>query len=1041
MSVLLEQLTHHDLVLLSGPAGVGKSRLAIESMDSFVKSNPEFTSFYIFPKSGEITEDLVTFLQTGKSYILLIDDANRQLNNLIKVLEKFVESEVRLKVIMTVRDYAKDEVIVQCGSMKPNGFILAKLGDETIKEIISHEPFWINDWEITNRIVQISDGNPRLAIMAAEIMKLDPNENLLGDVTRVYDAYFDNILIDKEILSKKYTRQVLSIISFLYTIDTSLPEEQDIITSFGLNVDEFIECAQELEELEITEIYDSTVVRISEQIIATYFFYDCFFRNPILDFNKLLAHCYERNTYRLKDSVIPSINAFGEDNVIAKMYTEWQSFWNVIKGNDEKALSFMRVFSKYFPDLFFTWISTYKNNTQLGDENAFSFENLAKPHNNQPNDEILNLLETFYAAPLDQFKSAIYLSFEYAAGNAGTLAILVDKLKANLHVSKTEILNGLPKISFVYNFLIKEAKSERKFRYALYLIMDHVILRISWRNELYDKIGDRYKLKEVLKRFRSQLLNHYLKDYDSHRPFVRLLLLNYVREKQHLKYPEIEQDINDILAIIEKCMHHENFVECYFVNKYVDLVEKKGSTSPIELSSLREKFKSPTYELYSVLSMKYRPTDETVSWEEFRMHKTKVISEEISVKSLEDFKNIYNKLVEIFDFKPFSSSAGDGVAILIRSLLSTNFELGMECLEFYIQNGNIAFLSGTIIIWPILMQGKESTDRFYVLINKYEFTNKNEWINCLFLYLPEDQIDDRKIDQLTAFYNLHSGAIDIYGDNYNKYEAYRSGTKGRIMQALYDNRRNNNSFIYKLKHNFFQESPELLASNFELCQEIYFQQEEMPENFDYDGRELMLLVERDNLFFDRYIDWLINSTKKEYISNNKMLSKVWGFSNASEMAYRSLLKIVEIPRFSSTEHLACIFFNSIQAEHHEKAFGVLEKIVLNFPEDINVLNMVIDTARNSFKQFYMRLIQQIITQNDDLGLFMKLQFHNNHFSSTGHEIWSDYKSRELREIKSGILSMPNHYKYFKHKNYLDERISAEDRQTNQEKKYIFRGFW
>ncbi|MEN5085901.1 ATP-binding protein [Sphingobacterium faecium] len=1040
LSVLVEQLNNNDLILVNGPAGIGKSRLVIEAIDIFLKQSDEFTSFYIFPKSGEITEDLATFLRPGKSYILFIDDANRQLNSLIKVLEKFVESEVRLKIIMTVRDYAKEEVIMQCGSLKPNGFILSKLSDETIKQIISHEPFLINNWEITNRIIQISDGNPRLAIMAAEIMKLDPNENVLGDVTRIYDAYFDNILIDKEILNKKLTRQVLGIISFLYTIDMSIPDEQDIITSFGLNVDDFIECVQELEELEITEIYDRTVVRISEQIIATYFFYDCFFRNPVLDFNCLLAHCYERNIYRLKDSVIPSINAFGEDNVITKMYADWQSFWNVIKTNNEKALSFMRVFSKYFPDLFFTWISTYRKGTQLCDENAFSFESLDKPHNNQHNDEILNLLETFYGGPLDQFKSAIFLSFDYARKNPETLAILIDKMKSNLNVNKTEILKGLPKISFVYNFLIEEAKTEIKFKYALYLIMDYVILRISWRNELYDKIDDRYTLKDILKRFRSQLLNNYLNDYESQTAFVRILLLNYVREEQHLKYPEIEHDFKDILAIIETRMDQENFVECYIVNKFADLVEKKITNSPIELTSLRQRFNNPTYELYSVLSMKYKPTDEKVSWEEFRTHKSKVISEEISVKSLEDFKNIYNKLVEIFDFKSFFSNTADGVAILIRSILSTNFELGMNCLEFYIQNGNIAFLSGSSIVWPILMQGKESTDRFFLLINQYDFPNKNEWINTLFLYLPEDQIDERKIHQLIAFYKLCSGSIDIYGHSYNKYEAYRTGTKALVMQALYNNAKNN-SFIYKLQRNFFQESPELLSTNFELCQEIYLQQDKMLGNFDYDGRELMLLIERDNLFFYRYIDWLINSIRKSNISDHKILSKVWIFSNASEMVYRSLLKILEIPQFSSTYHIGCIFFNSIHEEYHEKAFGVLEKIVMNFPEDPKVLNMVIDTARNSFKQFYMRLIQQIITQNDDLNLFMKLQFHNNHFSSTGHEIWSDYKSKELREIKNAILTMTNHYKYFQHKNYLDERIAAEDRQTNQEKKYIFRGFW
>ncbi|MFP3637237.1 hypothetical protein, partial [Bacillus sp. SIMBA_033] len=82
--------------------------------------------------------------------------------------------------------------------------------------------------------------------------------------------------------------------------------------------------------------------------------------------------------------------------------------------------------------------------------------------------------------------------FEYAGKKPETLAILIDKLKARLYVNKTEILNGLPKISFVFDFLIGEAKTDIKYKYALYLIMDHVIFQISWRNELYEKIDDRY---------------------------------------------------------------------------------------------------------------------------------------------------------------------------------------------------------------------------------------------------------------------------------------------------------------------------------------------------------------------------------------------------------------------------------------------------------------------------------------------------------------------------------------------------------------------
>ena len=140
-------------------------------------------------------------------------------------------------------------------------------------------------------------------------------------------------------------------------------------------------------------------------------------------------------------------------------------------------------------------------------------------------------------------------------------------------------------------------------------------------------------------------------------------------------------------------------------------------------------------------------------------------------------------------------------------------------------------------------------------------------------------------------------------------------------------------------------------------------------------------------------------------------------------------------------NLACIFFYSIREEHHESAYRVLQKIVRDYPSDEAILNMVIDTARNSFRQFYMLLIQQIITQNDDIVLFRQLQFHNNSFTTSAGEIWSENKSRELNEIKTAILTMPIHYKYFEHKSYLDERIAREDRDTRHEKKLIFRGFW
>ena len=1041
LSALAEQLNNHDVIIVNGQSGVGKSRLVMEAMELFIESNKEYIPYYIFPKSSEISDDLSTFLKPDASYILLIDDANRQLDNLVKILEKIIESEVTLKVIITVRDYAKDEVITKCGNVETIGFILRKLSNESIKNIISLEPFLITDWDVKNRIVQISDGNPRLAIMAARIMSADPDVNLLSDVTRIYDAYFENILSDNEIFRKKITRQVLGIISFFYSIDTSIAQERKIIKSFGLDVDEFIECAEQLEELEITEIFDGSVVRISEQVIATYFFYDCFFRKPALDFRFLLENCYDKNIYRLKEATLSSINTFGEENIIVKKYPDWMFFWDVIKCNEEIAMSFMKVLGRYFPHLFFTWISSFANPNEINDEVAYTYESLVKPTHNNQNNEILNLLEIFYNAPKEQFQTAVYLSFEYAGSNPETLAILIDKLKTNLYVTKSETSKQLENIKFVHQLLSEKEKSAVKFRKALFLIMDHVILRVSWNSKMLDQIDNKYDFREFLKTFRADLLKAYLDDYEKQMLFVMSLLLNYVWEKRELKCSEIEGDFGTISVIIEKFMDSGRFVECYFVNKYIHIVRQKTNSFEVQLKTFEKKFKSPTYELYKVLSMQYRFSNEGSTWKDFDQQKNEIILKKVIIKSFDDFKNIHNQLVEITNFTDFRSNVLDGVNKLLINILSQNVELGLKCLEYYLQNGNVVFLGGSPIIMSVFSKGRFVSEQFYQIIKKYDFIYQSEWIHTFLLYQPEELIDDQRIEQLTEFYNTSQEPLEIYAEHYNNYEAYRPGTKVRFLNALYQNKKNNKAFDYKLEQNFFLKSEELLRSNFELCQDMYFQQEKRAGSFDRDGKELILFVKRDRLFLERYINWLIKTERNAYINANKVLSGIWEITDAETMVYHSLLKIASVPAFASTEHLSCIFFSSIREEHHKIAFEVLKKIIRDFPDNKDVLNMVIDTCRNSFKQFHMLLIQEIIIQNDDIRLFMKLKFHNNHFSSSGGEIWSEYKSKELKNIKEAILSMRSHYRYFKHKNYLDERIDQEDRHTAHDKKYMFRGFW
>ena len=93
------------MLLLSGAPGVGKKqKIGIKAINEFIEKNSTYTSFAIAKKDVDIFEDLKIQLSVDKDYILLIDDANRQLSNLTQILGVFKEERKgSIKIIITVR--------------------------------------------------------------------------------------------------------------------------------------------------------------------------------------------------------------------------------------------------------------------------------------------------------------------------------------------------------------------------------------------------------------------------------------------------------------------------------------------------------------------------------------------------------------------------------------------------------------------------------------------------------------------------------------------------------------------------------------------------------------------------------------------------------------------------------------------------------------------------------------------------------------------------------------------------------------------------
>ena len=170
---VLQGLEESDLAIISGRAGVGKSRLALECCRRFKELHQEFKVRCIFNRGLDLFEDLrVHFLEPG-SFLILVDDANRvtRFDYIIHLLQDQRGEDQRVKVIATVRNYAVEKIRNEAKSC--GGFVeveLQPLEEKQIKELVEGE-YGIKNQFFLNRIAEIAKGNPRLAIMAAEVTR------------------------------------------------------------------------------------------------------------------------------------------------------------------------------------------------------------------------------------------------------------------------------------------------------------------------------------------------------------------------------------------------------------------------------------------------------------------------------------------------------------------------------------------------------------------------------------------------------------------------------------------------------------------------------------------------------------------------------------------------------------------------------------------------------------------------------------------------------------------------------------------------------
>ncbi|EMB70426.1 hypothetical protein [Streptococcus mutans] len=421
---LLTSSKNH-ILLISAKPGTGKTRLAIEICFSLDRS--KYNILCIKSNNQSIYQDVKSHLDSQKENIIFIDDVNIT-QNYIPTLG-LLNTDTNVKFILTVRDYAENEVIANIKEFKYESIEPNVLKDNNFTQLLNQ--FSKHDFsrgEIKH-IKTISKGNPRIAVIAVKLSSSQDLANFNDEVDILKD-YYEEILTKNNINHEG--QKVLFILSYLKKIRLdNLADNQEftkLLQITDITEKEFRDGVERLHERELCNIYNNKIVKIADQSLDDYVVIK-FLINKKVSVLEILRELYPLNNQK----VVQILNQFSNfikkesdveivSDAVKKHYSE-NSFKN---GQDEE--KFLTQFGVLLPLETISYIKNKIDNIEIEDYTRDSFID-EKNKKTTIKDSILLIVHTI--SRTNYYKHALQLLIKYFAKKPNRISEVYTILEEN----------------------------------------------------------------------------------------------------------------------------------------------------------------------------------------------------------------------------------------------------------------------------------------------------------------------------------------------------------------------------------------------------------------------------------------------------------------------------------------------------------------------------------------------------------------------------------------------------------------------------------
>lgn len=1047
LASVIDLLKNNKVVIIHGPAGTGKTRLVLEAIRRF-SEDTGYILLCVKNNNQPLYEDLITKTEEKGNYLFFIDDAN-ELAGISEILSyastKRGGSSVR--IIMTVRDYAREEVIINVNKVTSPGLMqLDPFTDEDIRAFLD-----IN-MEITNplyvdQIVRIAEGNPRIAYMAGRIAKEKQTLSSINDASQVYDQYYSGIVNNKIGNDRNLclTAGILSLLNAVFL--NKLDRLSDLFRAGDLSEDAFKKCIYYLAQMEVVEIHKDLVAAISDQCLSNYMLYYVFFKKKELPFSEVLYIGFKH----FKEGVVRSINTllhiFSAKDLCQYISEEVGKVWDRLeKERDPCFESFVVTFHMFRPEEAFL-IADNKID-QLKQE---KIENKYIDFNKQTirsDDEIVELLSGY--GNTNYLITAIELLIKYVSKSDEKAVIGFQFVKNSYCIDQD---------SYRYRFYTMRTVGETLSKYdGDNLYVCKFILAV-----VREYLQFEFRPTEVGRGNTFRLYHIELHD-DPGVAEYREICWNIIIKLS--KNPELKNEIESFLkhyavsirGAADKNLVEEDKVHIESIFKQLSLSDIKRSLIirdlyygwkkiGVEFNEDNAIFESKEWNLLTSLNDEFIYSGlDYEAYEKQRLQKLKQIAENTDQDEMED---LVNSAIEIIRESRFQENRDSEYAVT-HSIEIIAMELQSNEKKLLALFNAILAKSDDININPRGMLsalfGVMSSEELYEKINEKEYAASNLWNYLFFDAVPEENVDEKVYKHLIEFLPSESDKA-INSSAYrslrflDKFKTFDKNIYVTASQIIF-NKIEYNKFIVEMYFAllFYEQcySPDelidLFNSDVSLLQDIYFFMLKHGKLEDLQGIFLKRFLSEGEEWIDRYADYLagmINEGNDHDLYRYKALWETDEYIHYFDCIFN---KISEKDGYIYNWRLAEEFkvmlardsTNGIVAER-QKTW--LLHVIEDHAFDENVVTLF-NALLESSQELRKMCLLEFLRINDNFEMFEKIPLDPSHWGGEVSKIIPQLTNR-VSYLES-LLDELKGAKYLKHSKRIKERIEFWKAQIKEE---------